>query len=111
MKHPERIEQMKLVALLDEFLPDLLYWHTPNGEERYGAIAVALKRMGVKPGVPDLFFPTMRLFVEMKAPNGLLSEDQLYVKGLLELVGYRVDVYTSARAAFDDIERRARAER
>ncbi len=30
------------------------WWHTPNGEHRDPAIGAKLKRMGTKPGVPDV---------------------------------------------------------
>lgn len=106
MKHAERIEHMKLVALLREFYPDLLFWHTPNGEHRDRRVAVNLFRMGVRPGVPDLFFPTLRWFIELKEPGGggKVSPDQAYCAELLQLAGYRFDVYDSHREAFCAIE-------
>lgn len=108
MKHPERIAQQKLVAHLNEFYPDLLFWHTPNGEKREKKIAAELKRMGTRPGVPDLFFPTLRVFIEMKAPNETTSIEQDNVSHLLRLAGYEVHVYDDWRAAFALIEERMR---
>lgn len=106
MKHAERIEQMKLVALLHEFYPDLLFWHTPNGEDRNRRVAINLSRMGVRAGVPDLFFPPLALFIELKEPggSGVLSAAQVYCHEVLRLAGYRVDVYDSHREAFCAIQ-------
>ena len=50
-------------------------FHVPNGGTRNVAEAVHLKRLGVKPGVPDLFLPYSvgdwhGLFIEMKSVKG-----------------------------------------
>lgn len=110
MKHPERIEQQKLVGFLREFYPDLLFWHTPNGEDRNGKVAIELSQMGVRPGVLDLFFPTLKHFIEMKRPGEAdkLSAAQKYVRHILVLAGYTYASYDDARAAFADIEDRMR---
>lgn len=56
--------------------------HCPNGGSRHPAEAQKLKRMGVVPGVSDLFLPVARngyhgLWVEMKRrEGGRLSPDQ-----------------------------------
>lgn len=57
-------------------LPELeLLFHIPNGGMRSKTEAVRFKRIGVKPGVPDLFLPVARgkfhgLFIEMKRKKG-----------------------------------------
>lgn len=62
--------------------PELwLMYHVPNGGRRNGREAAKFKRMGVKPGVPDLCLPVARgpyhaLYVEMKALNGRVSDAQ-----------------------------------
>jgi hypothetical protein len=56
--------------------PNVLVWHTPNGEVRDKRTAAKLKAMGVLPGVADLVFmwgnivvgPKL-LFLELKAPG------------------------------------------
>ena len=58
-----------------------LLFHVPNGGSRNKAEAAHLKKQGVKAGVPDLFLPVARggyhgLFIEMKAANGHLMENQ-----------------------------------
>lgn len=56
-----------------------LWWHTPNGGPRSKGAAGKLKAMGVLPGVPDLqfMFPDGHVaFLELKRPNGVMSEAQ-----------------------------------
>ena len=49
--------QIQLVTMLRWCLrPDVLFWHTPNGEVRDPRTAAKLKAMGTLPGVPDLQF-------------------------------------------------------
>lgn len=66
---------------------DLLY-HVPNGGKRDKATAIALKRQGVKAGVPDLVLPVARcgyhgLYIELKAPGGSVQKSQReYIKRL-----------------------------
>lgn len=49
----------------------------PNGEKRAISVAKRLKAEGVKPGVPDLHVPSLRLWIEMKRQNGgRLSPEQ-----------------------------------
>lgn len=73
--------------------PDLKYlFHIPN--ERPDKIQAALlKRMGVKPGVPDLFLPVPRgkyhgLFIELKKAGGRVSADQGWWLEHMDRKGY-----------------------
>ena len=57
------------------------FWHTPNGGLRSKATAAKLKRMGVKPGVPDWVNPCKSngfngLAVELKKPGKNPTKDQ-----------------------------------
>ena len=97
----EAQEQAALFAWahLREFTtPELrLLFHIPNGGKRNIREAVKLKRMGVRPGVPDLFLSIARggfhgLWIEMKTPKGQLSKEQRRMMGRLESQGYRVVV-------------------
>lgn len=79
----EQIAVMEWVVLMEKQFPELaLLFHVGNGGLRSKPEAVRFKRMGVKPGVPDLFLPVARggwhgLFVELKRQHGgRLSEDQ-----------------------------------
>ena len=62
--------------------PELeLLYHVPNGGKRDKATATALKRQGVKAGVPDLVLPVARcgyhgLYIELKAPGGSVQKSQ-----------------------------------
>jgi hypothetical protein len=72
-------------------------WHTPNGGSRNVREAVKLKRLGVKPGVPDvtLAIPAVGfhgLYLELKAHGGRVSPEQRAVHELLREQGYRVEV-------------------
>ncbi len=66
----------------------------PNGGLRHIATASRLKLEGVKPGVPDLFFPVASrgfpgLFIEMKKKSGgVLSADQKKWRIWLKEEGY-----------------------
>ena len=70
--------------------PELaLLHHIPNGGKRGKAEAAKLKRMGVKPGVPDLHLPIARggfhgLYVEMKRLDGgrVSSEQRVWLAAL-----------------------------
>lgn len=78
--------------------PELrLLYHIPNGEKRHIAVAMKLKRMGVKAGVPDLHLPVARrkyngLFMELKVNKNKLTDNQKFWKEALEKEGYFVYV-------------------
>ena len=87
-----------------------LLHHIPNGGSRHPAEAVTLKRMGVKPGVPDLCLPVPSgeyhaLFIEMKAEKGRVSALQAEWIADLQKYGNRAVVCYGAQAAIDEIER------
>ena len=62
-------------------MPELQYmYHVPNGGKRDAATAVALKRQGVKAGVPDIMLPAARagyhgLYIELKRQRGGRTSD------------------------------------
>lgn len=79
----EQAAVFEWVVLMEKQFPELAcLFHIPNGGLRSKPEAVRFKRIGVKPGVPDLFLPVARggwhgLFIEMKRQKGgKLSEDQ-----------------------------------
>lgn len=106
----EEAEQIRLVAWLDWALPDVPYFHVPNGGWRAKRTAGRMKALGAKPGVPDLSFPEPRgpwhgLYIEMKrAKGGQLSAAQTAWIGRLRRNGYRVEVCAGAEAAMAVIE-------
>lgn len=62
--------------------PELsLLYHIPNGGKRDARTAIALKRQGVKAGVPDLHLPVPRgkyhgLYIELKVGKNKTTEKQ-----------------------------------
>lgn len=67
-------------------MPELQYmYHVPNGGKRDAATAVALKRQGVKAGVPDIMLPAARagyhgLYIELKAGKNTTTKKQRVVR-------------------------------
>jgi len=81
---PEWMEQAVFVEEFRYRYPNLLLFHIPNGEYRNKQTAARLKKMGVLPGVPDLFIPKYRIFIEMKnSVGGKLSKSQ---KEMIEML-------------------------
>lgn len=96
----EHNEQVSLCVWLAINHPDLDYFAIPNGGERNAIVAAKLKAEGVKSGVPDLFFPSLRLFVEMKrVKGGSVSPVQKHWHDRLTKAGYRVEVCRGAAEA------------
>lgn len=61
------------------FIGDYLF-HVPNGKLRHIKVALQLKKMGLRPGIPDLFFAfpynsKPGLFIEMKRKKKSGSSD------------------------------------
>jgi len=66
-----------------------LIYHCPNGEKRSIKTAVRLKKMGVVAGIPDLFVPSWKLYIELKREKGgVVSEAQKKIMDYLSRVGY-----------------------
>lgn len=86
-----------------------LLMHIPNGEKRDAATASKLKRLGVRPGVPDLCLPIMRgghgaLWIEMKTDGGRVSDDQDKWHLMLRWAGHKVVVAWTWQEAIDAIK-------
>ncbi len=84
-------------------------YHTPNGGYRNQAEAAQLKRMGVRPGVPDLFLPYpvgdyCGLWIEMKTEKGKATACQRDWIEYLRSVGYCAYVCHGAGEAINTIE-------
>jgi hypothetical protein len=70
-----------------------LIFAIPNGEKRSITVAKRLKAEGVVRGIPDLFIPEWRLWVEMKRKTGgRLSTEQKSMINYLQNIGYTVIV-------------------
>ena len=96
----EHIEQSLLVQWFRRSYPNVLIFAVPNGGARSKATAGKLKVEGVVPGIPDLFCPEWRLWVEMKRiKGGVVSHEQQGMIDYLQSVGYRAIVCKGAEDA------------
>jgi hypothetical protein len=96
----EHAEQVSLCGWLAINHTELDYFAIPNGGERNVIVAQKLKAEGVKAGVPDLFFPSIRLFIEMKrVKGGQVSPQQKHWHDRLTKAGYTVAVCKGAAEA------------
>lgn len=106
----EQAAVFQWVAIMRNRFPELdCLFHIPNGGLRSKPEAVRFKRIGVKPGVPDLFLPVARggwhgLFIEMKRKDtGRVTADQKAWIEALEGQMYRAVVCYGAEEACDVI--------
>lgn len=92
-------------------MPELEYLHhVPNGGRRDKATAMALKRQGVKAGVPDIVLPAARagyhgLYIELKAGRNTTTASQERWLGYLRRQGYYTAVCYGWQAAAGLIEK------
>ena len=78
---PETRMQIDLVAWMRKEYPGMLFTSTQAGDRRSKLAAIMMKRMGYTNGTPDLLIFEPRanycgLFLELKSPDGRLSDDQ-----------------------------------
>lgn len=92
-------------------MPELEYLHhVPNGGKRDKATAMALKRQGVKAGVPDIVLPAARegyhgLYIELKAGKNTTTKNQENWLKYLENQGYFTAVCYGWQASAELIEK------
>lgn len=85
--------------------PELkLLHHIPNGGKRSKSEAVRFKAMGVKAGIPDIFLPVARgkyhgLYIELKAKDGRVTNEQRWFLAAAEEQGYKAVVAYGGEAA------------
>ncbi|MCM1275472.1 MAG: VRR-NUC domain-containing protein [Lachnospiraceae bacterium] len=112
MNHYEDSEQICLfdwAALQSCKYPELnMLFHIPNGGKRNAREGARFKRMGVKPGVPDLFLPVPRgkyhgLFIELKSASGRPTDNQKEWLGQLSALGYAACICFGCEEAERDI--------
>lgn len=102
---PERGLHITVAAFLRRALPpEILAWHTPNGEHRDPRTAAKLKAFGTLAGVPDLciLLPGGRLaMIELKAPKGAMTPGQREFRGKALALGA---LYAECRSLDDVVE-------
>ena len=73
----ESDEQIGFVSWFEAQFPGVRIFHIPNGGHRAMSVAKKMKAEGVRSGVPDLYIPAWKIWVEMKrTTGGRLSSDQ-----------------------------------
>jgi hypothetical protein len=101
----EHYEQAQLVMWFRKTYGPVRIFAIPNGGYRSKSAAAKLKVEGVSAGVPDLFVPAFRLWIEMKrVKGGRLSPDQKDWIQYLEANGYTALVCHGAEDAKLKIE-------
>ena len=93
-----------------ETRPELgLLYAIPNGGKRAIKTAVALKKQGVKRGVPDMCLPVPRggfngLYIELKrVKGGTVSDEQREWIAALNTQGYKAIICHGAEEAIEQI--------
>ena len=96
----ESDEQIGFVSWFEAQFPGVRIFHVPNGGHRAPSVAKRLKAEGVRAGVPDLFIPSWRVWIEMKrTAGGRLSQEQKEWAEYLTGCGYAVIVANGATDA------------
>lgn len=87
--------QIYVVQMLRLKYPKLFFHAGAEGGNRNKITGSILKKMGVVAGIPDLHFPSLRLWIELKIPTGKLSESQKTIIPILEKCGDSVEIARS----------------
>ena len=105
----EHEEQREFVRWFRQGYKGIRIFAIPNGGQRSMAAAARLKVEGVSPGVPDLFIPEWRLWVEMKrSKGGTLSPEQRDWIAYLDDCGYQCIVgrgFEDAKRQIEDVKK------
>ena len=109
----EEIEQEHVflwASMEERAYPELaMLYAIPNGGKRAIKTAVALKKQGVKRGVPDMCLPVARggyhgLYVELKRQKGgTVSDEQREWIAALNSQGYKAIICHGAEEAIEQI--------
>ena len=100
----EDMEQANFVSWFRKTYKDVRIFAIPNGGHRHIAVAAKLKVTGVCSGVPDLFVPEWRLWIEMKREKGgSVSAEQKDWLEYLNGCGYTAFVTKGCKDAQDKV--------
>jgi len=95
----ESDEQIGFLRWFEMQFRGVWIFHIPNGGHRAISVAKKMKEEGVKAGVPDLYVPSWKLWIEMKrTKGGVVSKDQRAWHEYLECIG---DAVIIGRGATD----------
>ena len=104
MKRPEdQIQEAVVAHLRTRGVPGVVWWHTPNGAQLGGnrfAQMKALMKRGFRKGVADLILVHRKkvFALELKAPGGRATDDQMEFLGDMERAG----AYTCKAEGLDE---------
>lgn len=102
----EHLEQREFVKWFRQNHKDTRILAVANGGQRTPATAARLKAEGVSAGVPDLFIPAWKLWIEMKRTSGgKVSPDQKDWIKYLNSVGYSAIVCNGHIEAIEQINK------
>ena len=105
-------EQMMFVQWFRRTYEGVLIFAIPNGGHRHPAVAAKLKATGTVSGIPDLFIPAWRLWIEMKRiKGGRVSEEQQDKIDHLKSIGYEVFVTKGCEDAKAQVQEFYKVER
>jgi len=105
----EHSEQVAFVRWFRTKYPNIIIFAIPNGGARgddpktCSIRGKILKDEGVLRGVPDLFIPELKLFIEMKSEIGVLSKYQSECIAQLSRVGYQTFVCHGCTEAIEKV--------
>jgi len=89
----EHIAQVQVVSWFRKTYPSIRLFAIPMGGARSASTGAMLRAEGCVKGIPDIFIPELKLFIEMKkAEGGRVSPEQLDWLQYLNSVGYTAKV-------------------
>ena len=101
----EHYEQREFVSWFRKTYDGVRILAIANGGHRTPATALRLKAEGVTPGVPDLFIPAWRLWIEMKRiSGGKVSKEQKVWIDYLKSIGYEAIVCNGHLEAIEKVK-------
>lgn len=72
----EHVEQRNFISWFRQTYPQYWIFAIPNGGHRNQIVAMKMKAEGQTAGVPDMYVPALKLWIEMKTVNGRVSRVQ-----------------------------------
>jgi hypothetical protein len=96
----EHEEQVGFISWWRLRFPGVLIFSIPNGEHRHISVAKRLKDEGLTPGMPDLYCPKYKLWIELKrSRGGKISQEQERIIEYLRMIGDTVIIAMGAEDA------------
>jgi hypothetical protein len=100
----ESEEQAFFVGWFRARFPKVRIFAVPNGGKRHPVVANQLKAEGVESGVPDLYIPAWRVWIEMKRQKGgTVKPSQKDWLEYLESIGDTTMVCKGAKEAMETV--------